>query len=89
MVRPSVRSTVKASPFTFTDWARVSSVSTAKELIPTLKQPLLMLRYKLRKHIQFMPGEAPGTLQGDRLQPELRDHVRPSDVNAGWLGPIQ
>jgi hypothetical protein len=48
-----------------------------------------MLIYKLRKHIQFMPAEAAGSLKGDWLQPELRNHVRPSDVNMRRLGPIQ
>jgi hypothetical protein len=48
-----------------------------------------MLIYKLRKHIQFMPAEAPGSLKRNRLQPELRNHVRPSNVNMRRLGPVQ
>jgi hypothetical protein len=48
-----------------------------------------MFAYKLRKHIQLMPAESPGSLKGDWLQPELRDHVPPPDVNVRRLRPIQ
>ena len=38
--------------------------------------------------IQLYAAEPSGTLQGERFQPELRDHIIPPHVHVGRLAPI-
>src|SRR6266436_5674796 len=89
IVRPSTRSTVKASRDTFADCARASAVSIAKELMPPPQELLTMLVHELNNGIQFRATEAPGPLKGNWFQTEFRGHIIASHVNVRRLAPIQ
>src|SRR5437867_3263894 len=89
MVRPSTKSTVRASSVSPTDWARASCISTTEELIPAPKQSLLMLLNEPGNCIQFSSAEAAGTLQSDGVQPEFYYHLLAPDVDVERLAPIQ
>src|SRR5260221_11080263 len=88
MVRPSIKSTVRASSVRPTDWARASCISTTEELMPALQQSLAMLLNEPGNCIQLHSAEAAGTLPSDRLQPEFCHHLLPPDVDVGRLAPI-
>jgi hypothetical protein len=68
--RPSARTTVNSSSVTSTCRARGLG-STAKELMPSLQESLLVVCYEPHDFTQLMRGEAYRGRQCDGLKPEL------------------
>lgn len=89
MVRPSTRSTVKASLLTLTECARASCFSTTEELIPTLDQALVMLLHELANPIELAPAKASAALERNRFEPEFSNHVFAPDVNMRRFASIR
>jgi hypothetical protein len=71
MVRPSLRSIMRASSVTVTCCAVAIRISIAKEFIPPPQKAFSVFLYEPLYPIDFSSAETPAVLKPDRIKPEF------------------
>jgi len=88
MVRPSTRSTLKASSVTTTLCANVVERSTGEVVIPAPQEFTVVFSHEGYDSINLGPAEATTLLQANGIEPDLRYLVIPFNVNMFGLRTI-
>lgn len=85
MLRPSLKSTDSVSSDTVTSSANGISNSTAKVLIPRLRQFDSVIAHQLFNTCNLGARKTTAALQPNGIEPELRDSIVSLHVNVLWF----